>query len=206
MKDNQEARKNQDRALQDIQTIKAFLEQGQRKLEDSGFHFIFWGLLIPIGFIVFSFLAPRLGYDAPILRFFWPVLCGTGGIVSFVVGTLSSPRSAHSGYAEKVSTALWVGNLLAVGILFAALFLGNGTFSLLFLSMIAVILGLSYWVYGTVIQLRWFTLVALGWWIAALGISFVGISVAGFILSAATFVCSFIPGCVLFYSKKNGRK
>lgn len=205
MKDKQESRTDQDRALQDIQTIKAFLEQGQRKLEDSGFHFIFWGLLIPIGFIVFSFLAPRLGYDSSLVRFFWPVLCGTGGVVSFVVGTLSSHGSAHSGYAEKVSTSLWIGNLLAVGILFSSLFLGTGTFSMLFLSMIAVILGLSYWVYGTVIQLRWFTLVALGWWIAAIVISLVDIALAGFILSAATFVCSFIPGCVLFYAKKTGR-
>lgn len=210
MKDNEIERTDQDstvqdRAMQDIQTIKSFLAHGQKKLEDSGFHFIFWGLLIPAGFIGYTILAALYGHHSFFGRYFWPVLCGAGGITSFVVGSLSSRSESHFAYAEKVSTSLWIGNLLSIGLLFAVFFLAKLHFSISFLSTTAIILGLSYWVYGTMIQLHWFTLFALGWWIAAIAISLANIQVAGIILSAATFVCSFIPGCILFFRKQTGR-
>lgn len=204
MKDGENRDMNRDQAMQDIQTIKSFLEQGQRKLEDSGFHFIFWGLLIPAGFVAFSLIAPRLGFDSLFARLFWPVLCGAGAVVSVVAGVRSSRATASSRYADSVSTTLWIGNLVAVGVLFAVLFLSQSGITILFMAMIAVILGLAYWVYGTVISLRWFSLVGLLWWAAALVIALAPIQSAGAVLAAATFVCSFIPGCLLFIHKKKG--
>ena len=72
------------------------------------------------------------------------------------------------------------------------------------MAMIAVVLGLAYWVYGTVISLRWFSLFALLWWAAAIGISLATIQSAGAVLAVATFICSFIPGCILFARKRKG--
>ena len=204
MKDGENRDMNRDQAMQDIQTIKSFLEQGQRKLEDSGFHFIFWGLVIPAGFIAFSLIAPRAGFDSLFYRLFWPVLCGAGAVVSVVAGVRSSRATASSRYADSVSTALWIGNLAAVGVLFVILYLLKAGISVSFLAMIAVILGLAYWVYGTVISLKWFSLVALLWWASAIGISLATIRSAGVVLAAATFVCSFIPGCILFVRKRKG--
>lgn len=204
MKDGENRDMNRDQAMQDIQTIKSFLEQGQRKLEDSGFHFIFWGLVIPAGFIAFSLIAPRLGFDSLFARLFWPVLCGAGAVVSVVAGVRTPRATGASRYADNVSSALWIGNLVAVGVLFVILYLSQSAVSVSFVAMIAVILGLAYWVYGTVISLRWFSLFALLWWAAAIGISLATIQSAGAVLAAATFVCSFIPGCILFVRKRKG--
>ena len=195
---------NRDQAMQDIQTIKSFLEQGQRKLEDSGFHFILWGLLIPTGFVAYSLIAPHAGFDSLFARLFWPVLCGAGAVVSVVAGVRAPRATGSSRHADRVSSALWIGNLAAVGVLFVILYLSQAGISVSFLAMIAVILGLAYWVYGTVISLKWFSLVALLWWASAIGISLVTIRSAGAVLAVATFVCSFIPGCVLFMQKKKG--
>ena len=204
MKDGENRDMNRDQAMQDIQTIKSFLEQGQRKLEESGFHFIFWGLLIPAGFVAFSLIAPYMGFDSLFARFFWPVLCGIGAVVSLVAGMRSSRSSGSSRYADSVSSSLWIGNIVALAVLFMLSYLAGGSFSSLFLASLGVILGLAYWVYGTVISLRWFSLVGLLWWGAAITIALLPIQVAGVVLASATFVCSFIPGCILFTQKKKG--
>ncbi len=204
MKDGDNRDMNRDQAMQDIQTIKSFLEQGQRKLEDSGFHFIFWGLVIPAGFVAFSLIAPHTGFDSLFARLFWPVLYGIGAVVSLVAGMRTPRATGSSRFADSVSTALWIGNLVAVGVLFAVLFLSQTGVTVLFMAMIAVILGLAYWVYGTVISLRWFSLLGLLWWGAALVIALAPIQSAGAILAAATFMCSFIPGCILFARKRKG--
>jgi len=204
MNDSDNRNMNRDQAMQDIQTIKSFLEQGQRKLEDSGFHFMFWGLLIPAGFLAYSFIGSQVGHDSLFGRLFWPVLCGAGAIVSLIAGVRSSRSSGASRYVDRISSALWVGNLIAIAVLFAVLFFSQTGVSVFFMAMIAVILGPAYWVYGTVISLQWFSLVALFWWAAALIVARIPVQNAGAVLAAATFICSFIPGCILFVRKRKG--
>ena len=47
----------QQKAIKDLETIKTFLEEGQKNLRDTGFHFMFWGLLIPASLAVFYLLS-----------------------------------------------------------------------------------------------------------------------------------------------------
>lgn len=206
MKETNDGTNERERALQDLQTIKAFLEEGQRKLEDNGFHFIFWGLLIPLGMIGYRIGLSSLGEASGFARFFWPVLAGAGGIVSYIVGARTSARSGERGFAERISSSLWVGHLLAIAVLFAVQYACGSASSVAFLATIAIILGLAYWLYGSLIGLVWFKAVGPLWWIAAIVMSFGGIASASTILAATTFVCSFVPGCVLFIGKRSERR
>ena len=137
-------------------------------------------------------IAPRLGFDS-VRAALWPVLCGAGAVVSVVAGVRTPRATGASRYADNVSSALWIGNLVAVGVLFVILYLSQSAVSVSFMAMIAVILGLAYWVYGTVISLRWFSLFALLWWAAAIGISLATIQSAGAVLAAATLSVHSFP-------------
>ncbi len=206
MKETNDGTNERERAMQDLQTIKAFLEEGQRKLEDSGFHFMFWGLLIPLGMIAYRIGLSSLGETSAFARFFWPVLAGTGGLVSVVAGTLTGARARDKGFAEGISVSMWIGHLLSIAVLFAVHYAAGTANTVAFLGAVAIILGLAYWLYGSLIGLAWFKCVGPLWWIAAVVMSFNGIAVASIVLAATTFACSFVPGCVLFLAKRAGRR
>ena len=206
MNETNDGTNERDRAMRDLQTIKSFLEEGQRKLEDNGFHFIFWGLLIPLGMIAYRIGLASLGETSLFARYFWAVLAGSGGLVSFVVGSRTGSRAGERGFAEKLSGSMWVGHLMAIAVLFVVQYARGSAGSVAFLSSVAIILGLAYWLYGSLIGLAWFKLVGPVWWISAVVMAFTGITVASTILAATTFVCSFVPGCVLFLGKRSGRR
>lgn len=191
---------HQKKALQDLQTIKTFIEEGQKSLGDNGFHFILWGLLIPCATLVFYLLLDLVGTTYPLfITAFWPVVSLCGALVSILVGVFSGKKDKIKGYAQKISTQLWIGFLITLFIISIIPFLLSGQIVPGFLGYIALVLGLAYWVYGSIIQLVWFRTISFVWWATAI---LIAVSTEWFtvsvIMAAATFVCSFIPGLILF--------
>ncbi len=191
----------QQKAIKDLETIKTFLEEGQKNLRDTGFHFMFWGLFIPASLAVFYLLVARPGTPEYIITGFWPVVCGIGALVSLIAGIRSDKQGRAKSFASEVHSLLWVGILMAIGVTFLVQFIGAKSFDSLFIAHIAIILGIGYWIHGTLIQLTWFRLVGLLWILAAVGISLLGLSAASGIMGGATFICSFIPGLILHRSQ-----
>ncbi len=202
MEGNDSAKTTRDQAVRDIETIKSFLERGQQSIEDSGTHFIMWGLIIPAGFFLFPLVLKSSGEESLAVRAFWPILCGLGGLASVIIGKLTARKDGGRSYADKVSTALWVGHLSAIAALFVAAIVSGNGFSPFFLSSVAAILGIAYWVYGNILSLRWFSRVSFVWWAAAAAIGCMDLPRAALTLSAATFAASFIPGCALLMRKR----
>lgn len=188
---------DQEQALKDLETIKTFLAEGQNNLKDSGFHFMFWGLVIPIGVGGFYALLDRFEGSDLLITAYWSIFCGIGALVSLLVGAVTGKREKTRGFASKVHALLWVGLLAAIGVTFIIQIAAVKMVSSAFLAQIAVLLGIAYWVHGSLIRLTWFRLIALLWWGTAIAVAFMGIVAASFALSGATFVCSFIPGLIL---------
>jgi ethanolamine ammonia-lyase large subunit len=42
------ANMEQEKAYEDLMTIRSFMEEGRRRFKDNGFYFIYWGLVIPL--------------------------------------------------------------------------------------------------------------------------------------------------------------
>ena len=187
-----------EKALQDIQTIKRFLESGQRALEDNGFHFMFWGLLIPVSTLLFQFGSSLLGYDHIIVILFWPVISFFGAIVSVVAGIKSSKKRRGNEFVGKLTASLWIGILIALFVLFLINYSSGKIFNVTFLCMISLVLGLGYWFYGSVIQLFWFKMVGPLWWISAIVMAGREWTLVSPIMAGTTFICSFVPGIILF--------
>lgn len=192
-----------EKALEQLQTIKNFFEEGQKNLSENGKIFMFWGILIPLATGVFYWLANSFGYGSLYVTIFWPVITLFGAIVSWVVGYTSAMRSRTKGYALKIKSLMWVGFLITIAVLFLSQLRSGTGFHPIFLCHIALLLGLAYWIHGSMIQLPWFRYVAIVWWLTAVAIAGMDWFMASICLSLATFICSFIPGLVLFRSKAN---
>lgn len=196
---------SQEKALEQLQTIKTFFEEGQKNLSDNGFIFMFWGLLIPVATGLFYWLQGIYGYGGIFVKIFWPAVSLAGSAVSWIVGRASGKRSRVKGYALKINTLMWAGFLVSGLVLFIIQFIGKIDIQPVFLGYIALLLGLVYWIHGSMIQLAWFRFVSVVWWLTALAIARMDWFMASMLLSGATFFCSFIPGLILFRSRQRSK-
>ena len=186
------------KAMQDLQTIKGFLEEGQRALSDNGFHFMLWGILIPVATLGYRALIGWTQSGSALLSIYWMCVCLAGALVSIVVGVRTGKKSRSRGYAVKVNALFWSGFFLSILVAFAVTFLGMKGASPMLLSYVALILGLAYWIHGSMIQLFWFRLLSIGWWVVAIAIAGNSWMIASTLLASATFALSFIPGFILY--------
>lgn len=205
MSDHDLSEAKREKALQDVQTIKKFLESGQRALEDNGFHFMFWGLLIPIGTLGFQNLSGLLGYEHLAVILFWPILSFLGAITSMVVGMRSSKNRKGNEFVGKLTASLWVGILIALFVVYCVQYFNGQSFDVSFVCMISLVLGLGYWFYGSVIQLFWFKMVGPLWWLSAIIMAGREWALVSPIMAGTTFLCSFVPGIILFKKRHSVR-
>lgn len=190
-------KRDEGKAIEDLKTIRTFLEEGRKSLDENGFQFMFWGALIPIATILFSFVIINNESLSFLHTWFWPIIGGIGFIASFVYGSKKSSRRKVYGFADRLVVLLWTGYGLMI-IAFVLLSLFSGLFNKpILLSIIALSLGLVYWIHGSLLQITWFRLLGIPWWSTAVIISFLSWQTAPLVMAIATFLCSFLPGVVL---------
>jgi hypothetical protein len=185
------------RVLDDLGTIRAFLEEGQKHLDESGFHFILWGTLIPVATVVSYVLEASLPQGNAFLSLYWPLVAGIGAIVSVIAGILTGQKRRVRNFASKVNAFFWQGFLVAAVVL-SVIDLTQRPGSIpLYLSHLSILLGLAYWIHGSMLGLPWFRRFALAWWLASPALAFLDWSIAAWVMAGTTFVSSFIPGIIL---------
>ncbi len=189
-------------ALEQLHTIKRFFEEGQQRMLENGVLLMFWGLLIPLANGAFYALAGTLGFNHPVMIAFWPVVSGCGAVVSWIIGSRNGKRSGNNNYALKTSALMWTGFLATALGLFLVQFRNAAEMQPLFLAYIALLLGMAYWIHGAIIQRPWLRVVSAVWWVCAIIIAGMDWFPASTILAACTFLCSFIPGCIMYRSHK----
>jgi len=188
----------QKKALQDLQTIKGFLEEGQQALSDNGFHFMLWGILIPVATLGYRALLAWTQSGTAIMSIYWMCICLAGALVSVIAGVRTGKKSRSKGYAVRVNALFWSGFFLSILVAIVVTFMGMKEASPMLLAYIALILGLAYWIHGSMIQLLWFRLLSIGWWVVAIAIAGNSWNIASTLLASATFALSFIPGFILY--------
>ena len=189
---------DQKKAMQDLQTIKSFLEEGQQALSDNGFHFMLWGILIPVATLGYRALLAWTQSGTAIMSIYWLCVSLAGALVSIIAGVRTGKKSRSKGYAVRVNALFWSGFFLSILVAIVVTFLGMKDASPMLLAYIALILGLAYWIHGSMIQLLWFRLLSTGWWVVAIAIAGNSWNIASTLLASATFALSFIPGFILY--------
>ncbi len=191
-------------ALDDIQTIRKFLEAGQSCLEDTGVVFMLWGILIPVLTVLFYLGGYLLGFDHVVTRSIWQTGGTFGAVASISLGRIASSGRSGSSFASRLNTRLWIGYLVTLGVFVFMLAAGGIEPTPILLSFIAALLGLAYWLYGALSGTVWFSRLGFVWWSDAVVFSLLDWPAASVLMAVTTFCCSFIPGLILYRKRITG--
>lgn len=189
-----------EKALKDLETIKEFLEEGKARLVDNGFYFIYWGLAIPLNTALFYLLMFR-GAPVPVLTWFWPVSIPVHTFITMIIAKGSTDKKVRKDFLSRINGMFWMGILFTFLVLIGIFMFMQQEINPTIMSYIALLLGLAYWVHGSMLKLNWLAFQGFIWWTAAIIISRLGWNGASWLLSATTFVCSFGTGMILRFQK-----
>jgi len=156
-------------AKQELAFIRKVIAESRVAVADNGLDYIVWGLLVAAGmFTSFIFYLTKLEHilGGWIYLILWLVVMGSGWAFSLVrhLGDRKEPRA--STFGGRILKTLWLGCGAAVMIF---IFIGAPAHRVDPLPAIAAILGIGFFVSGTLLDfplMRWSGAL---WWIASAG-------------------------------------
>lgn len=182
----------------EISYIKKLMEESRRSLAENGTGYIFWGVLVVIG-IVFNYLYIVEAVTIKPL-FVWAGVVGIGWAVTFwgVKKSLTCPGNRT--LLNKILGTVWFSAGVAMTLIgFAGTMSGTlGGYAVL--PTICLVLGIAYYVSGTIYGEKWIRFIGLGWWLAATGLFFWRNINSLLIFAGLMIVFQIIPG-LYFYKK-----
>jgi hypothetical protein len=182
----------------EISMIKQIMDDSKKIVVDDGKGYIIWGVLIVIGLLGTYFLILSKLYNY--IGWLWIVSIGAGWIYTILVNAFKDHKKKARTFAGKILGALW----FSCGISMTLLgFVGTGTGSYgayTISPLMAVVLGVAYFVTGVIYGLPWVRNLSIGWWIGAV-VTFIWTGMYSLLVFAAMMiVLQIIPGIIL-YSK-----
>jgi len=182
----------------EISMIKQIMEDSKKIVVEDGKGYITWGILVVIGMLGTYFLI--LDRLFSYIGWLWIATIGLGWIYTFASSFRKNPEKKVRTFAGKILGAVWVSCGIAmtmVGFVGTA----SGAIGAYTISpMMAVILGIAYFVTGIVYGLPWVRNLAIGWWIGAI-VTFFWSGMNSLLAFAAMMIAfQIIPGIIL-YSK-----
>jgi hypothetical protein len=85
-----------------IEIIESMLNESKKSLHRNSFYFLNWGFLLIIAGIAEYFL-----FGHKYFWLIWPVMGGTGGLVSFIYGMNESKRNGVSTAGDRITSFTW---------------------------------------------------------------------------------------------------
>lgn len=153
----------EERAYEDLATIRRLMEDGRREVVDRGKHFIIWGVVPALGsLLTYAFLAGASGVPHPSLT--WGVLLVVGWAASFVVGWREGRRARVRTHAGRLLSGVWVSAAVSLTLLGVAGMLGGGMSQQAIPGVVSVVIAAPVLVTMLLTGERWLGLVAVGWW------------------------------------------
>ena len=196
---------NLNKAKDELSFIKNIIKDSREKLYDTGYHFIFWGIIIALGQSA-NYFTVRYGVSQ-YLGYIWIVLITLGWTLGIIVGKRERKIKRSDNFASKITKTLWLGGGIAMTIIgfSAAIQIGDVRIITSFAinPVISVILGILFFTTGVLYDMKWFSRIAYGWWIIGITL-FYWKTIEGFLLYAVVMILFMvIPGIIL---NKNYKK
>lgn len=190
---------DEQQAREEIQLIKSMLEKTKKAAAESGTLFIVWGVLITLALIGNYVLAYFKKYDWEWL--IWVIVAGVGWVYSAIYGIRRERTQPVKTYVQTAARHLYFA--CGVGFLLVGLFLPwLGAYSYEAISiLIAVIMGILFFVTGGIFEwtlLKWFGLL---WWAGAVGMSFIRDHLSQAIFYTVLFIVGYLVPAFILRSK-----
>lgn len=182
----------------EISYIKKMMEDSRRSLGESGIGYIMWGVLVVIG-IVFNYL--RI-IDATQINplYVWIIVIGLGWVVT--IWGMKKAKKQHNPRTMlgRVLSSVWIAAGISMTLIgFTGTMSGSiGGYSVL--PLMSIVLGIAYFVSGTVYSEKWIKLIGFGWWAAASGFFYWKNVNSLLVFAFLMVVFQIVPG-IYFYIK-----
>ncbi len=186
---------NEKTALDELQFIRKIIEDSKKTVLDNGIEYIMWGIIVVVGLFTTNILINmeiKFNY-----LWVWVFLIGLGWTFS-IVSSLKKKNKMPRTLGQRLISTVW----LSVGIGMTLLgFVGpaSGAYRGVFVSpILAVLLGIAFFISGFIYDLKWMKLIPFGWWIGAI-VMFIYPGMHSFIIMGSLMILfQIIPGIILY--------
>ena len=184
----------------EINMIKQIMDDSKKIVVDDGKGYIIWGILIVIGLVGTYILIQSRLYE--FIGWLWVASIGAGWVYTIFKHVISGHKKKVRTFAGKILGALW----FSCGITMTLIgFVGTGTGSYgayTISPLMAVVLGIAYFVTGIIYGQPWVRNLAAGWWLGAVATFIWSGMYSLLVFAGMMIVLQIIPGIIL-YSKFN---
>ena len=182
-------------AIDELQFIKKVIEDSRKSITYNGLDYIFWGIIVIVGMLIQYFAILSHYY----FNFFWiwVVLIPIGWALSIFNG-ISKKEKMPRTFTGRIITSVWV----AIGIGMTLLgFIGTFSHGInpMFVSpILSVCLGTGYFITGKIIEAKWVSNLAFGWWIGAVVLFFYPGIHSLLIMALMMLFFQTVPGIIIY--------
>lgn len=147
---------------EDLALIRQMMEAGRNRVAVSGIHFILWGVLLTLAFLLQYLSIHR--YLPEMMVEIWAPMMVIGWIVEFWIARRRPPVTRTSNPAVVAHSSCWT-TVGVITLLYFALSVATETFRPEIITILSAgLMGGAYWVTSAVTGVRWLRFIALGWW------------------------------------------
>jgi hypothetical protein len=186
-------------AMDELQFIKKVIEDTKKSMTYNGMDYIVWGIIVIAGMLI--------QYGALLAHYYfnffwiWSILIPVGWAFSIFNGKSKKEKMPHT-FTGRIISALWG----ATGISMTLLgFIGtmSGGIKPVFVSpVLSVALGTGYYVTGKIIEAKWVSNIAIGWWIGSI-VMFIYPGIHSVLIMALMmFFFQTVPGIIIYRKYK----
>lgn len=202
---------NETQVQSELSYIKSIMEKSRPSIVINGWHFIMWGILVFFG-LVNTYLAILSGAGAQIY-YAWLIIVAFGWICSFGItwyqrkkGIMRSAKAIEESLIQRVSTSCGIA-MIILG------FIGplSGVFSPYAIGpSMSAVLGVMYFMIGSIVKNKMVTNLGYAWWIGAAGLFVMTMDKSlrpeSLLVYAVLIVClQVIPGFILNKKFQNSK-
>ena len=190
-------------AMDELQFIKKVIEDSKKSMAYNGLDYIIWGIIVIVGLLIQYFTLLSHIY----FNFFWIwiVLIPAGWTFSIINGKNKKDKLPHT-FTGRIIASVW--GAIGVGMTLLG-FIGimtGGVKPMFIAPVLSVFLGTGYYITGKVIEAKWISNIALGWWIGAIVLFFYPGIHSILIMAFMMLIFQTIPGIVIFRKYKKEQK
>ncbi len=153
------------KAEYELTYIKGLMEESRRSLAENGIGYILWGILVVIG-IMFNYLR-LMDITSINPTYVWIAVVGLGWIITIVGISKEKKTFKARTISDKVLGAVWFSAGLSMTMVGFAGTMSGTISGYGILPLMSVILGIAYFVSGTVYGEKWIRFIGFGWWITS---------------------------------------
>lgn len=183
---------------QEFAQIRISLEQAHKIDRFRGLVFMFWGLIFAKGFL--AEWALRV-WDAPVSSFYiWAPTLLFGIVGTAVYASKEIQRLSLTAITGRLVATLWAGIAIVAVLISGLLVQAAGVEWDRIPGILAVLLGLGYFVHGVLDPRIWYRIAAGGWWLASIWLFAVPGVDALLWFSLAILAFQVVPSLALYFN------